>query len=356
MRHLQSMGLDFTGQDIYIGLDLHEKNWKVAIFTQDLEHKVFTQDPEPERLSLYLHKMFPGGRYHAVYEAGCFGFWVQRELQAAGIPCIVIHPGDVPTSDKEYRRKNDRIDARKLARSLRAGQLEPIYIPSERVSQDRVLLRTRAQLIKEQTRLKNRITSLLRLQGVSIPRQLGQHWSGRFLGWLAGIEFAKPSASLGLQTLLALLLQIKEHQARLTRQIRDLARQEPYHQWVRLLVSVPGISVLGAMTLLCELGQMTRFPSLDRLASYIGLVPDQRASGQSSYTTGITRRGNHHLKHLIVEAAWVAVRKDPVLLGTFSQLCLRMNKQQAIIRIARKLLARIRYVWLHQQPYRMPNL
>lgn len=351
--HTQSMDLDFTGQDIYIGLDTHEKSWKVAIYTQYFEHKVFSQEPDAGQLSRYLHRMFPGGRYQAVYEAGCFGFWIQRELEAAGIPCIVIHPGDVPTSDKEHRRKSDRIDARKLAVSLRAGQLRPIYIPPQRIGDDRILVRTRAQLVKEQTRLKNQITSLLRLQGVRVPREVGQYWSGRFLKWLSQVQIGEATARESLRTLLEVLLELKAHQTRLTRQIRTLAAQDPYRPWAELLVSVPGLSVLGAMTLLVELVDIQRFKGLDQLASYFGLVPDQHASGQTHYTGGITRRAHQGLKSLIIEASWVAVRKDPILLADFTRLAGHMRKQQAIIRIARKLLARIRYVWLHQQAYQL---
>ena len=101
----------------------------------------------------------------------------------------------------------------------------------------------------------------------------------------------------------------------------------------------------------CELIDINRFYNLDHLASYVGLVPSVAASGDQEYDHGLTFRYNQHLRYLLVEAAWIAVRKDPVLTYKFSQLTRRMTKQNAIIRIAKKLLSRVRYVWKNQKRY-----
>jgi len=139
--------------------------------------------------------------------------------------------------------------------------------------------------------------------------------------------------------------------AQLTRQIRNLSRQEPYRTPVTYLDSIPGISILTAMILLTELVDMDRFRSLDHLASYVGLIPGEDSSGEQERTTGISRRRNAHLRALLIECSWTAVRKDPALLMSFQKLIKRMPKNQAIIRIARKLLNRIRYVLKNQQLY-----
>jgi transposase len=117
------------------------------------------------------------------------------------------------------------------------------------------------------------------------------------------------------------------------------------------LITIPGISILTAMTFLTELVELDRFKTLDQLASYVGLIPGEHSSGDREIVTGITRRQNAVLRSALIESAWIAARKDPALLLTFTRLAKRMPKNQAIIRIARKLLNRIRYVLKHQQPY-----
>lgn len=96
----------WEGQDIDIGLDVHLRSWKVAIMTEAVSWKIFSQHPDPELLVRYLKKHFPGARYRCVYEAGYCGFWIQRALSNLGVETIVINPADVPTTDKERAREN----------------------------------------------------------------------------------------------------------------------------------------------------------------------------------------------------------------------------------------------------------
>ncbi len=108
--------LDFTGQSIYVGLDVHKKSWAVSIFSEQCEHKKFTQPPQADKLAHYLKRNFPGATYQAVYEAGFSGFGAHDQLQERGVNCLVVHPADVPTTNKERTSKRDRTDCRKLAR------------------------------------------------------------------------------------------------------------------------------------------------------------------------------------------------------------------------------------------------
>ena len=121
--------VDFTGQDIYVGIDTGKKSWRVSILTNELALKPFSQPPIPRVLVEHLHRCFPGGKYQCVYEAGYFGFWIHDALREQGVECMVTHPADVPTKDKERRNRNDTVDARKLARNLRNGELVPLYVP-----------------------------------------------------------------------------------------------------------------------------------------------------------------------------------------------------------------------------------
>ncbi len=344
--------LDFTGQYLYIGIDVHKKSWSICILTDHFEHKTFSQPPDVNVLVNYLKRNFPGAAYHAVYEAGYSGFWIHDRLREHGVDCIVVNPADVPTKDKERANKTDRIDCRKLARSLRNRELEGIYIPSRTKVEDRTLLRTRRGMVKKQTRCKNQIKSMLSFYGIHTPEDLAQsHWSKRFINWIDEIRMEKASGNFALKAHLDELNHIRQIMADLNRNIRALARTDEYRADVRLLKTVPGISVLTAMTLLTELYTINRFPSLDKLASYVGLIPNTDSSGEKDNTTGITDRRNPSLRVMMIESSWVAVRKDPALVMAFDRLCKNMTKTKAIVQIARKLLNRIRYVLKNQKEY-----
>ncbi len=348
----QNTKLDFTGQDIFFALDTGLKSWKVCIMTQHIEHRTFTQPPKVEVLVKYLHRNFPGARYHCVYEAGYGGFWIHDELQRRGIDCIVVNPADVPTKHKEQKHKSNGVDARKLCRNLRNGELEGIYVPTRTSLEDRSLARSRYCFVKKQTRCKNQIKALLSFYGIARPEEVATtHWSGRYISWLQQISFHRASGDQALKSLLEELLYLRQIIARLTKQIRALSLEEPYCRSVLYLLTVHGISTLSAMVLLTELIDIQRFGTLDHLANYCGLVPGEHSTGEEQTITGISSRRNPLLRALLIECAWVAVRKDPALLMAFTKLSARMPKNKAIIRIARKLLNRIRFVLKNQKPY-----
>jgi transposase len=105
------------------------------------------------------------------------------------------------------------------------------------------------------------------------------------------------------------------------------------------------------MVFLTEIVEIDRFKNIDHLASYVGLIPGEDSSGDQEIHTGISRRRNQHLRHLLIESSWIAVRKDPALIKSFNELAKRMPKNKAIIRIARKLLRRIHFVLKNQEYY-----
>ena len=344
--------LDFAGQKIYVGMDIHKKSWSISILTDKLEHKTFTQPPEVGTLVNYLRRNFPGASYQSVYEAGYCGFWIHDRLQEHGVQCLVVNPADVPTKDKERRSKTDRVDCRKLARNLRNGEIKGIYVPCRPKVEDRSLIRTRHSMVRKQTRCKNQIKAILQFYGIRIPEELAEsHWSKRFITWIEAIRMERASGNYALKVQLEELNHKSKIIADLTRAIRLLANSEENRQNVRLLKTVPGISTLTAMTLLTELYEIARFKNLDKLCSYVGLIPDTESSGETDRKTGITSRRNAQLRSILIEIASVAVRKDPTLLMAFTTLCKKMPKTNAIVRIARKLLSRIRYVLKNQQEY-----
>ncbi len=344
--------LNFTGQSIYVGLDVHKKSWSVSISTKYGQYKSFSQPPETNKLVGYLRHHFPGAQYYSTYEAGYCGFWIHDQLKKHGIDCLVVNPADVPAKNKERKAKRDRIDCRKLSRSLRNGDLEGIHVPLREKLEDRSLIRTRLNMVRKQTRCKNQIKGMLFFYGVTIPEQQEMgHWSRRFIQWIENIRMKRASGDIALKIHLEELCHLRQIIAKLNRAIVALSRTEEYRPWVSLLKTVPGISTLAAMILLTELDEIGRFASIDQLCSYVGLIPEIQASGEREHTGGITQRSHSELRWILIEASWRAISKDPVLMMAFDQYCKRMKKTRAIIKIARKLLNRVRYVLKNRSEY-----
>jgi transposase len=346
--------LSFKGVDIYIGLDVHFKNWIVSIMVGGMLQKTFSQNPCAEELSKYVNQKYPGGNYHSVYEAGFCGYSVHRALEKNGIKNIIVNPADIPTTDKDKRQKEDMRDSRKLARSLSNNDLEGIYIMSISGEELRSLVRYRKTIVKEIVRSKNRVKAVLKQQGIQIPKSLdsaSKYWSSLFTKWLKEIKMETAQGDLVLQDLIEMAEYQRKKLLKLNREFRRLAKDSPYSKLISLLRSIPGIGLIVSFTLLSELETIKRFSTLDKLCSYVGLIPTTHSSGENDRVGKITRRSNKPLRSVIVESAWVAIRNDPSLILKYNELKKRMPANKAIIRIAKKLLNRIRYVLKNEQEY-----
>ncbi len=351
----QSTVASFRGQDIFVGIDVHVKSWNVSIATVAGLFKTFTQDPKPEQLVRHLRKNFPGGNYHCAYEAGYCGFWIHQELTRLGLEVMVVNAADIPTSDKERVNKSNRIDSRKLAKRLRTSDLIPIYVPSTGELEDRTLVRTRAQLVRKRTRVKNHIKAMLRFFGIHLPTS-SRSWSNQLLNWIEEIATGKEegltseSGRLALKIHLDELCSLNAQVNETMRAIRRLSSTDRYRDRVTYLRSITGIGLLTAMIILTELVHIERFSSLDSLASFAGLIPSKQSTGEHEPDGSLTPRRNARLRHVLIESAWVAARRDPDQCATFLRLSKRMTKSRAITRIAKKQLARVYYVLRKNQP------
>ena len=251
-----------------------------------------------------------------MYEAGFCGFWIHDRLTELGIHNIVVNPADVPTMSSEKLRKTDAVDSRKLAVSLRAKQLKGIYTPDSEALEIRSLIRLKNSITKDMTRQKNRIKSQLRYLGVEIPVEyLEPHsnWSKRFLNWLKQVGMRTPS---GRQTLDILIMQFEA-----------LRKQK------------------------AEIVDITRFDNAEQLAAYVGMIPMCHSSGEHEGVGDITLRKHAILRSNIIEAAWVAIRKDEAMQLCYLNNCKRMVPSKAIVKVARKLVNRIYLVLKRHQPY-----
>jgi transposase len=352
MKAISSNLRDFTGENIYVGMDVHHKSWKVHIYSDEFELKSFSQEPDVEQLSNYLYKNYKNANYQIAYEAGFCGFWIQRSFAAKGINCKVVHAADVPTINKERLRKTDKVDSKKIAKGLKNGELNSIHVPDIALELDRQLLRSRERLTRDSTRCKNRIKAILKLQGIEIPDEYGKgKWSKKFIAWLQQLKFQTQSGTMAMQIHLTEMLSVDNQKKQADKEIHKLSKSPGYSGNVSLLLTIPSIGLHTAMVLLTELGDIRRFKGIDELSSYCGIVPNCHSSGETEHIGGLSKRGNATIKKILIECAWIAVRKDPALLLYYKQQIGHMKGQKAIIKVARKLLSRIRYVLLNQQPY-----
>lgn len=177
MPKLQQLA-DFSGQTIYVGIDVHLKNWDVSVFLNKQYIRSFHQEADSERLSSTLKRDYPNAMFECAYESGFSGFWLQRDLCLRGIKCIVVNAADVPQTDKDKKTKTDRSDSRKIAQALEAGQLRGIYVPDQVTEGERKLVRYRQQTLGDLTRNKNRIKHFLYQKGIQIPKQFQKKITG----------------------------------------------------------------------------------------------------------------------------------------------------------------------------------
>lgn len=346
--------LNFSGKNIYVGIDVHKMSWVVTIVMDHITHKTFSQEPCAKTLGDYLRRNFPGGSYYSAYEAGFTGFSTHRLLEKEGISNIVVNPSDIPTTDKDKRQKEDKRDSRKIAYSLKQSSLTGIHVPSKETEELRSLLKCRVTLVKEITRYRNRIKSLLFQYGLIIPSNFAtgsQHFSKAYINWLEGIKFQTATGKLALESLLSTTITLRQQLLKMNSEIRAIYRSPRYLELVKLLASIPGIGEYTAIVFIAFIEDMGRFGSLDELCSYVGLIPSTNSSGENEKAGKITMRSNKALRGLIIESAWIAARRDPALLMTYQTLCERMKPSKAIIRVAKKLLSRMRYVWNNNERY-----
>jgi len=351
----QRKELNFEGQNIYVGIDVHLRSWTVSIFTETIQHKRITQPPRPEVLVNYLHANFPGANYYSAYEAGFCGFWVHYRLMSMGINNIVVNPADVPTSQKEQIYKDDPVDSRKIARSLRAGVLDCIHVPSLENLQERSLIRTRNMLVRDLVRIKLRLKSFLYFYGIDYPEPFtnpAKHWSNGFMKWLKeDVALEYEAGKMSLDILIHEAEEKRKQLLEVTGKIRKLCKSERYKDQLGLLLSVPGIGFISAITLLTEIENIDRFKNTDHLAGFIGLIPMCHSSGEKENRGEISFRGKKPLKAILIESSWIAARKDPALSLSYNTYVKRMEANKAIVRIARKLLNRIYFVLKSQKQY-----
>jgi transposase len=342
---------DFTGQDFYIGLDVHKDSWYVTIRSLKIEVGHFTQVPDAAALHQYLQRNFPGGLYHSAYEAGFCGTGAHEQLCKAGINNIIVHAADVPTTDKQKKSKTDLRDSRAIADHLERGNLQGIYVLSQEQQELRSLFRLRECRVKETTRANNRLKSFLMYYGILIPESVSKRGdlTGRALAWL-DMELRSAAGTITLQQYVSELKYQRKQLFELTKTLREQVMAYDGLTYINL-ITIPGIGSVTAMAFVSEIGDFGRFDDPDQYTSLLGLCPWEDTSGDCIVTKGIQPRCNSHLRPLIIEASWHSIRKSRNLFAYYSKHAVGKNGKKAIVKVARKLAMIVRGVARSGQPY-----
>lgn len=342
---------DFTGQNFYVGLDVHKKSWAVTIRSQGVEVSHFTQPPGAEALSNYLKREFPGGIYHSAYEAGFCGTGAHEHLCKAGIDNMIVHAADVPSTDKQKKNKTDLHDSRAIAGHLERGNLHGIYVLSQEQQELRSLFRLRECKVKDTTRANNRLKSFLMYYGIMIPEAVSKRGelTGRALAWL-DIELGSAAGTIVLQQYITELKYQRKQLFQLTKTLRVQVMVHDQQTYTNL-ISIPGVGSITAIGLMTEIGDFSRFDDPDEYASHLGLCPREDSSGDCIKTKGMQPRCNSHLRPLLIEASWHAIRKSRKLFAYYSKHAGGKNGKKAIVKVARKLAMIARGVATSGLPY-----
>ncbi len=291
---------------MFIGLDVHNDSIAVSIAPSDSTEVrrygiIGGEHDDVLKLAKKLQASHPGTTLKFCYEAGPRGFALCRCLRAHGLDCLLVCPSKVPRKPGE-RVKTDRRDADQLARLYRAGELTGIYVPEPEDEAMRDLIRARYQVGKAQHRARQQLKMYLLRHNLRYTGQTA--WNAAHLRYLAQIKMPFPVQQMVFQEMLEV---ISEATARLERYDQEIERAVPGWRWepvVRALMSLRGMALLHAATLVAELGDLNRFDHPGPLMGYLGLVPSEHTTGTDRQQGGITKMGNGPARRALIEAAW----------------------------------------------------
>jgi transposase len=325
------------------GLDVHKRYTTFCVM--DDQGQILMQGRSPND-ELPFHPAFSlKGKKRAVMEAGGNWYAIYDRLEPVVTELILAHPLRV-RAIASARVKTDDIDARTLAHLLRTDLIPAAYVPPKETRDLRELLRYRQDLVKQRSALKNRVHSLLAKDGYISPYtdlfgREGRHWLEE-----VGLREQQRYQLQGYLCVLDCLTeQIHEADAR----VRRTCRLSPE---ARLLLDVPGIGPLSALTIVAELGDISRFPTAEHAVSFAGLAPSVYSSGGKTRRGSITKQGPSALRWVLIEAAHHAVRKPGKLGRLYQRLCHGKHKSVAITACARELLVIVYKMLQRREAYR----
>jgi len=287
----------------FVGLDVHKDSIAIAYANADFSEPprfLGTTGYSVISLTKALAKIGKPEELSVCHEAGPCGYGLVRSLRQKGYATDVIAPSRVARQPAD-RIKTDRRDALLLARLLRSDELTPIVVPEPKDEAIRDLVRTREDAMHDRGRARQRLRSFLLRQGHSYT---GRRWGPTHQVFLSKIKFADPAHHIAF-TEYRLAVHVRtECVERLETALRNQVQSWRSLPVVQALMTLRGIDLLSAVTIIAELGDLRRFPHPRELMGYLGLVPSEHSSGPTRHRGGLTKTGNTHVRRILVEAAW----------------------------------------------------
>lgn len=337
----------------HVGVDVHKNSYHVAFLGDRGQEHTYVCPAWPDEFVHHL-KRCSGKIAQVVYESGPTGFELARVLEEAGFPVLVVAPSRVPRP-VTIGAKTDRLDCVRLARYSANGMLTGIAIPSRSQEAQRSLIRRRNDLVDSIRRVKQRIRSHLLYHSVKEPTGL-DHWSDKAVKALLKLQF-QPWAMDTLKSLVRELAFLKRENQVIERQTRCVCRQAERSKVFECLQTVPGVGPITAATFQLELFDPGRFKTSGQVASYVGLAPMVRQSGESKGRASLRPVGQKRLRSLLIEAAWCWCRKDEQAGAKYRRIAGKTNvPQKAIAAVARKLAIILWRLSLEQRMYEVRTL
>lgn len=250
-------------------------------------------------------------------------------------------------------QKDDRVDAKQLARFLRLEEVPASFVPPKEMRRYRALVRGRKKLVEKQTDCKNEVRAVLDQNGVTFD---GSLWSDEGREFLDELTLPEPADLLLVQWLLAIDA-LSEQISRLDAKITERAAEADDAQ---LPMDAPGVAAFSGMMIIAELGDIERFAGAKSVVSYAGLAPSVRQSGDIQTERSITKNGSPYLRWILFECAQTAVHvsKDPYLSEFYNRLREKRNKthKEGLVATARKLLVSLYYMLTRKEGYDPPGV
>lgn len=325
-----------------VGLDYHTINSYVSVLDSESDEIFHGNLDSRCELAGFLESL---DSPKVLFEAGYGWPRLARLLEGKGVELVMCHAEENRRIATD-RRKSDRRDAYNLAVYLKTGAYKPAFMPDSAIRDERQLIRGRMYMVRKITRIKNQVHSLLAYAG--LPKENMNIFAMKNRHYFLSVkvpEMTRKILDANLEALDTHEKLLKE----IDSTVRELNCRDPL---ARLLKTIPGVGDVTARVLLAEIGDVSRFKTDKSLACYAGLTPKQRQSGNSMRVMGLTKEGSSNIRHVLVQAAWVAVRRDPRLKQIFEDLKERKNANVAICAIARRLIKIAWHVLTKKDPYR----
>lgn len=340
--------MNYQGKKVYLGIDVHKKFYVFTAICGGVVVKKARVEARPAKFAQQVRKWFKYAQINSAYEAGFSGFRLHRELSKVGINNIVVNPASIPVEAND-KTKTDKRDSLKIASNLSKGILKPIYIPSQEEELERLLPRTREQILKMKTKVGNQIKSKLHQFGL-IDCYDDTTISQKFINNVLSMDLPF-ELKISIEILAGHWTALNRSLSRMRALYKSQVAKNPDLE--RIYRSAPGIGDVSSRLLATELGDMSRFPSVKKLYCYTGFTPCEYSSGEHVRRGHISRQGSGRIRHVLTEAAWRAINQDIALRESFERISKKAGKKKSIVAIARKIVGRLRACFINQREYQL---